>query len=244
VVTRRPAVQRRVVTRRPAVQRRVVTRRPAVQRRVVTRRPVVQRRVVRQPVVQRRVVQQRVVRQPVQRRVVVRQPVVQQRRVVTRRPIVQRRVVVRQPIIRQRRVVVRPRVYSNYGYGYYGGYNPYGYGYSSYNPYGYGYGSYGYGNTLANVLSAIIPRVLSLNFNQYPQPGGCQIYNPTTGVMATVACGSAFSQVTTPGNWVLYRPQDNPGIMHGYVIDPSTGQPARDLIYDTNTGRLLQTLPG
>ena len=79
---------------------------------------------------------------------------------------------------------------------------------------------------------------------ELPKVGQCRIWvrgEPAAGQPAAEDCGAAEGKAPA-GAWILYRPPNDPRVVHARVLDPAdTGKVLRIDLYDAEKGTYLGT---
>jgi hypothetical protein len=77
---------------------------------------------------------------------------------------------------------------------------------------------------------------------QLPSPGECRLWKPGRPLREQGRAGScgAIEAAAPPGSWVLFRPQQDPRLVHARVIDPDqSGLVIQIRVYDAARGTYL-----
>jgi hypothetical protein len=88
-----------------------------------------------------------------------------------------------------------------------------------------------------------VPTVLDPAIAEAAPLDACQLYDADAGYLVgdPVPCDEVGGALS-PGLWVVSRTAAAPGEVHGRFLDDA-GRPL-DLVFDVDTGRLLEQLPG
>jgi hypothetical protein len=79
---------------------------------------------------------------------------------------------------------------------------------------------------------------------QLPQLGECRVWDPTRPVARQAPAGpcTQVEPAAQPESWVLYRPRQDPRLIHVRIIDPErAGVVTRIRVYDAERGTYLGT---
>jgi hypothetical protein len=83
---------------------------------------------------------------------------------------------------------------------------------------------------------------LSIPATALPGPGRCRLWKPGRPVreQAAPAACSTIEPNAAPGSWILYRPAQDPRLIHVRVVDPDqAGLVTQVRVYDAERGTYL-----